>query len=345
MHTAFGLNWCSTGLELPELLMPGPTGAEVFPVPQGLGPRGGGASSQPIIDIVEEDPAQWPYLGEGAHDTPFLAMGPGDLRLLVAGIGQFRVSGGRTIAWSRSDPAVGDQDLRTFLLGSAVGALLIQRGLLVLHGNALVKEGRAIVCLGHSGAGKSTLAFALMRQGWQLLADDLVAISPDGQVLPGIPRIKLWEDAAAAFGLDPAVLPPVRQGLRKYLILGSAIDLARRPVPLQAIYFIHQQRHGSRESSGDGDALPISWLTSQQQAALRLRNHAFRPRYVRGLGQEGANFVALARLQRSAPLATLALPPGVPAMQQWLEGMDLLNAASSPSHGGPGPGQALAEVT
>ena len=50
-----------------------------------------------------------------------------------------------------------DQDLRTFLLGSAVGALLIQR---------------------------------------RMLADDLVVISYEGLVLPGIPRIKLWHDAA-----------------------------------------------------------------------------------------------------------------------------------------------------
>jgi len=318
-----------------------------------------GLAYQPVIDVVEADPALWPALPPGAHDTAFVTMGFADLRLNVEGIGQFRAWGGHTIAWSRCHPQVDDQDLRTFLLSSAVGALLIQRGLLVLHGNALVKDGKAIVCLGHSGAGKSTLAYALMGQGWQLLADDLVSITADGKVLPGIPRIKLWEEAAVAFGLDPAQLQPVRQGLRKYLISGSAIDLAPQPVPLQSIYFIQRQRldisagHSDGESSGVGSGAghgvghgqSICQLPSQQQAALRLRNHAFRPRFVRGLGQEGANFIALARLLRSTRLASLAVPLGIPAMARWLETVDLLSAASSAAQGNASSSRILTEVS
>ncbi|MCX5944363.1 MAG: hypothetical protein NTZ53_03445 [Cyanobacteria bacterium] len=363
MRTAFGLNWRSPSLELHEFFRPGCTGASTSLGRPGLGFQAGGLRRQPVIDVVEADPAHWPPLPPGAHDTAFVTMGLAELRLNVEGIGQFRVWGGHTIAWSRCHPQVGDQDLRTFLLSSAVGALLIQRGLLVLHGNALVKDGKAIVCLGHSGAGKSTLAYALMRQGWQLLADDLVAITSDGRVLPGIPRIKLWEDAAVAFGLVPSQLQPVRQGLRKYLISGSAIDLAPQPVPLQSIYFIHRQRHGisaghcAGEANGVGNGVghgvvhgvgngqSICLLPSQQQAALRLRNHAFRPRFVRGLGQEGANFIALARLQRSTRLASLAVPLGIPAMARWLETVDLLSAANSAAQGNASSSKVLAEVS
>lgn len=165
-----------------------------------------------------------------------------------------------------------------------MGALLIQRGILVLRGNTLEKNDQAIVCLGHSGAGKSTLAYALMQQGWRLLADDLVAMTPEGMVLPGTPRIKLWHDAAKAFKLDPAALPPIREGMNKYLLQG-------------------------------------------------LRNQAFRPRFVRGPGQEGANFMALARLQQQVPLATLPLPAGIGPMQRWLEDQDLLTAAAKAETG------------
>ena len=205
-----------------------------------------------------------------------------------------------------------------------MGALLIQRGMLVLHGNALERDGQAIVCLGHSGAGKSTLAYALMQQGWRLLADDLVAITPDGQVLPGIPRIKLWHDAAKAFGLDPKALPPIRQGMQKYLLWGEAIERAVQPCPLRALYLIRQQRH----DSNDPDDSRITRISSQRQAALCLRNQAFRPRFVRGLGQEGANFMALARLQQEVPLATLPTPRGIAEMQAWLAEQLLLTAAA-----------------
>ena len=249
-------------------------------------------------------------------------MARGDLRLTVEGIGRFRITDGERIGWQRADAGVSDQDIRTFLLGSAVGALLIQRGMLVLHGNALEKDGQAIVCLGHSGAGKSTLAYALMQQGWRLLADDLVAVNGEGMVLPGIPRIKLWHDAARAFGLDPEQLPQIRQRMHKYLLMGEALQRAEQPVPLRALYLLQQRRR----ADADADARCITRISSQKAAALRLRNQAFRPRFVRGLGQEGANFMALAQLQRRVPLATLPVPAGIEAMQRWLLEQDLLQA-------------------
>ena len=322
-YQAFNLLWRSKGLEIPEL-------------PVAAGDKAGGDA--PLVEIEPEDPSQWGELAAGAHDTPFLQMARGDLRLTVDDIGRFRITGGDRIAWHRAHPGVSDQDIRTFLLGSAVGALLIQRGILVLHGNALEKDGKAIVCMGHSGAGKSTLAYALMQQGWRLLGDDLVAVSPDGLVLPGIPRIKLWHDAAKAFGLDPAVLPPIRQGMNKYLLMGEAVQRATEAVPLQALYLIHQRRHDTI----DGEEARITRITSQKAAALRLRNQAFRPRFVRGLGQEGLNFMALARLQSRVPLASVPLPAGIAAMQDWLEQQDLLEAAVTAE--GPAPAEQEAEL-
>lgn len=306
VSAAFGLQWGSMELDLPELAV------------------ARDENRDPDVIIQPEDSSTWPAIEGGPSDTPFLQMAGGDLRLTVEQIGQFRITGGTHIAWHRDHPGVSDQDLRTFLLGSAVGALLIQRGMLVLHGNALERDGQAIVCLGQSGAGKSTLAYALMRQGWRLLADDLVAVTPDGCVLPGIPRIKLWHDAAKAFGLDPGKLPPIRQGLHKYLLMGDAVQRATAATPLKAMYLLRQ----NREEATTAEVPRITRIQSQKTAALRLRNQAFRPRFVRGLGQEGANFMAMARLQRTVPLAVLPVPSGIAAMQAWLEQQDLLQAAA-----------------
>jgi hypothetical protein len=77
----------------------------------------------------------------------------------------------------------------------------------------------------------------------------------------------------------------------------------------------------------------IRRIQRQQAATLRLRNQAFRPRFVRGLGQEGANFMALARLQQRVPLAALPLPAGIGAMQRWLADQDLLTAAAQAETG------------
>jgi hypothetical protein len=308
LHQAFGLTWQSANLEILEL--PRVPAAE------------GAPQSEPV-QIVQEVSTDWPELPVGPHDTPFLQMARGDLRLTVNDIGCFRITDGDRIAWQREADSVSDQDIRTFLLGSAVGALLIQRGMLVLHGNALEKNGQAIVCMGHSGAGKSTLAYALMQKGWRLLADDLVAITPQGCVLPGIPRIKLWHDATKSFGLDPDTLPPIRQGMHKYLVMGDAVHRAEQAVPLTALYLIHQRRNDDQDPA----EAQITQISSQKTAALCLRNQAFRPRFVRGLGQEGPNFMALARLQNRVPFASLPLPSGIPAMQAWLAQQDLLKAA------------------
>jgi hypothetical protein len=101
------------------------------------------------------------------------------------------------------------------------------------------------------------------------------------------------------------------------------VQRATEAVPLRGLYLIHQRHH----AKNDGDEARITRITSQKMAAIRLRNQAFRPRFVRGLGQEGANFMALAKLQRQVPLATLPRPAGIVEMQVWLEQQDLLTAA------------------
>ena len=53
-----------------------------------------------------------------------------------------------------------------------------------LHAAAASMDGNAIVLAGPAGAGKSTLVVQLVDRGWHLLADDVVALGPDGEALP-----------------------------------------------------------------------------------------------------------------------------------------------------------------
>ena len=100
-------------------------------------------------------------------------MAPEDWRLELEGIGWFRVHQGRFIGWQQWDDSVSNRDLRTFLVGSALRALLIQRGQLLFHGTALVKDGKAVLLLGQPASGKSTLAWCMNHQGWKLLSNEL----------------------------------------------------------------------------------------------------------------------------------------------------------------------------
>lgn len=69
--------------------------------------------------------------------------------------------------------------------------LLARNDRFVLHGAAIVRDGRALLLLGHSGAGKSTLAISALEAGWQALADDVVIVHPDrdGLCIHGIHRV------------------------------------------------------------------------------------------------------------------------------------------------------------
>src|SRR5258708_39789946 len=97
-----------------------------------------------------------------------------------------------------------------------MGAIFHQRGLLPLHANAIEVGGQAVAFVGPSGAGKSTLAAYFRDRGYRVLCDDVwvVSFGSDGEPLawPGVPRVKLWGDALAAFCPRVGDLEPVFGG-------------------------------------------------------------------------------------------------------------------------------------
>ncbi len=116
--------------------------------------------------------------------------------------------------------AADEDSIRVFLLGSAIGALLHQRGIIPLHGSAIQVGNEAVVFAGKSGAGKSTLAATFYKRDYRILCDDISAISigSDGSpyVLPAYPRLKLWKDSLEQLGDVPGDLERTREKLEKY---------------------------------------------------------------------------------------------------------------------------------
>jgi hypothetical protein len=109
----------------------------------------------------------------------------------IPGLAKFSIQQGHTITY-QPYPGVTKDVLCLSLMGSCMGALLQQRGLTVLHGNAITYDNKAcMVFVGDSGAGKSTLAARHYLQGATILADDVCAISLNAAgkpvVLPSYP--------------------------------------------------------------------------------------------------------------------------------------------------------------
>ena len=92
------------------------------------------------------------------------------------------------------DPAL----LGLYLMGTCMGAILYQRGVMLLHGSCVTDGRRTVLLTGESGAGKSTLAAEFLRRGWHLITDDVSAVyDPEGipMVQSSYPSQKLWQDA------------------------------------------------------------------------------------------------------------------------------------------------------
>ena len=288
-----------------------------------------------LVQVVEADHRQWPTLHASPHSTPTLQLAPQEWRLELEGIGWFRATGGDRLEWQRWDDSVSDRDIRTFAVTSGLGALAIQRGALVLHGTALERDGEAILLLGHPAAGKSTLAWCLLQDGWRLLSSEVVAVSPDGRVQPGMHQLKLWHDTAVALGLNWAQLPPVRKGLKRYAQLAQDVDCMSQPTPLRLIYALDRAKADSgQEDAADADdekekmSLKASRNVSQTNALMRLRNNAFHARVYRGMDAEAQLFMQAAALARSVPLHALIVPDGVKAMAESLKKLDLMQPES-----------------
>jgi hypothetical protein len=134
-----------------------------------------------------------------------------------------------------------DSDVRVFLLGSCIGALLHQRGILVIHAGAVYTEKGAVLFTGPSGVGKSTLLGELLRRGYKMMVDDVCGVVLDAAgiplVLPGYPRTRLWSDSAEKLEQDVHEMVRTRPNMEKFE-RQAAEQYWDQPAPLRRIYLL-----------------------------------------------------------------------------------------------------------
>jgi hypothetical protein len=164
--------------------------------------------------------------------------------------GRFRVLEGRRIIVDARPAAAAE--VRLYLLGTAVGALLHQQPRrLPLHAAAIAWGDGAVAFAGPSGAGKSTLAAQWLRAGHTVLADDLCAVDageagvgrPPPRMSPGLARIKLWPDALAMADLDEGGLTPLAPSTLKLALATPAP--AQGALPLRRLYVLRPGGDGT----------------------------------------------------------------------------------------------------
>lgn len=131
-----------------------------------------------------------------------------------------------------------EDKIRLYILGICMGALLMQRGILPLHGSAINIDGKVYAILGNSGAGKSTLAAAFLSKGYTLLSDDVIAVTVSADktpiVIPSYPQQKLWAESLNAFGMGTASYNPLFERETKYAVPVQS-HFFSEPLPLAGV--------------------------------------------------------------------------------------------------------------
>ena len=274
-YSAYGLT-ISSEIPLPELL------------------AGEGAVD---VEVCRGRIGERPDAPEGAD---YLYTVKNELYFRIRGAGKYHVANGNKII-IEPDERASPESVRLFLLGSAMGAALLQRGILPIHGSAVAGRGRCIILTGPAGAGKSTLSGALREKGYFLLADDVSALSWDEygvlRVQPGIPRQKLCRDSVETMGGDVGLYTQISMERDKYMIPVDRQFLAS-PARLSAVCEIVPD---------DCECVRMEEVTGYAKLAVFM-NHTYRVQLLRRIGSQQKHFRQCADAANKIPVYRLTRP-------------------------------------
>jgi len=202
--------------------------------------------------------------------------------------------------------------VRLYLLGTAMGVLLMQRGLLPIHGSTVVINGCGVIFTGVSGAGKSTMAAALHKKGYSLLADDVSAVKYDQNgvfwVQPGYPQQKLWQASASMVGIDTIALDRICEDKDKYAV-PVAVGFRRLPIQIAAVYEI------AVKPCADVSIVPLKGITK----LATIMGNIYRGEFVNGLGMKVIHFKQCANLVKQVQAFRLTRPESVISLDRQVE--------------------------
>lgn len=234
-------------------------------------------------------------LPEAAGAPSGLSVADGALLLVIPGVAKYRIANGNSITVD-ADAGVPDRNVRLYLLGSALGALLHQRGLLPLHANAIDIDGKAVAFMGESGAGKSTLAAWFHDRGHRVVSDDVCVVGFDEHLqpyaAPGLPRLRLWAEALALMGRGTTGFARsyIGEEDEKYDVPIDAELAARSHVPLAAIYLLER-----------GPEFSIARLRGIEAADAVFAN-TYRGEYLAKTSGQKQHWESAVRLVRGTPV-------------------------------------------
>lgn len=195
-----------------------------------------------------------------------------------------------------------EDEIRLFLLGTCMGAILLQRKILPLHGSAVAIDGKAYAIVGDSGAGKSTLASALLKKGYELLSDDVIPITLNHEgipiVTPAYPQQKLWLESLNHFGMESDNYQPLFVRDTKFAVPVES-QFATEPLPLGGIFELVKGKHQD---------VTIQSIEKLQRFHT-LYTHTYRNIFIQGSGLMEWHFDICSKMMNKIHVHQISRPP------------------------------------
>ncbi|MDJ0798464.1 MAG: hypothetical protein QNJ51_16860 [Calothrix sp. MO_167.B12] len=159
------------------------------------------------------------------------------------GVAKFMATGGNRLIVEPTATAIERQVLSLYILSEALGLILHQRNLLLIHASAILVDDQVIIFAGYPGAGKSTTAAAFAQVGYPVLSDDMVAIDVTPEhgvvVLPAFPQVKIWPASIEGLGYDSTNLDRLFPSSPKRVIR-QFDNFPTQAIPLSHIFFLEK---------------------------------------------------------------------------------------------------------
>lgn len=223
------------------------------------------------------------------------------------GVADFQAVDGRllTVDAFTKDPDV----LSLFTVSEALGLILFQRGMFLLHASSVKVGDEAWCFMGAPGAGKSTTAAAFIKAGCQMLSDDLTAITFDKTgkafIIPAYPQIKIWDNTVNGLDYDRSGLTPVSEGVNKFSFQPRD-NFAHEPIALKQVFFMHKAKNRPRLEELTASEIPIQMLKNFPLPVRLLKGDILKNHFVQSF-----------RCASSAKIWKKRRPDGFQNLEQW----------------------------
>jgi hypothetical protein len=249
-----------------------------------------------------------------ASTTQYFEVQEGALTIPIPDVATFQIKSGKSITiWP--SPEASESEIRLYLLGSAMGAILHQRGMLPLHASTVQIGEDCSLFMGPSGIGKSTLSAAFHRRGFQIMTDDVCVVKTgnDGrpQAVPAYPQFKLWVDSLDHLEVDHTNLSRMARRWDKKALLPKT-GFASREAPIARLYSLEV---GPAES--DISISPMKGVQKFEELVAQ----TYRPEFMMELGMQETHFRHVAGLAERVPLFRVRRPASLDRLEELVDAL------------------------